>query len=98
MLGQELDSLADLVRISSRDVIFHPLIRLLDIIWRRTLCVGLRDWAADVVGHRSFDRLRLLWSRTTREVQRHRRPHPKKCLGKVKLFRGTPYPILSHPR
>lgn len=98
MLGQELDSLADLVRISSRDVIFHPLIRLLDIIWRRTLCVGLRDWAADVVRHRRPDRIRLLRSRTTRKIQRHRRPDPKRRIGKVKLFRGTPYPILSHPR
>ena len=32
MLGQELDSLADLVRTSVRDVVFHSSPRLLDIL------------------------------------------------------------------
>ena len=35
MLGQELDSLADLVRTPPRDPIFHPPTRVLDIIRRR---------------------------------------------------------------
>jgi len=36
MLGQELDSLADLVRVPPHDVIFHSPIRLLDILWGGT--------------------------------------------------------------
>jgi len=86
MLGQELDSLADLVRMHPADDILHSPVRLLDIVWRCTWCLSFRDWAADVVGHRHSDRIRLLRSRTTREVQRYRRPHPKRRLGKVKLL------------
>lgn len=86
MLGQELDSLADLVRITPRDVIFHPPTLLLDILRRRTWLAGLRDWAANVVGHRRPDRFHLLRSCTARKIQRHRRPRPKRCFGKVKLL------------
>jgi len=86
MLGQELDSLADLVRTFPRDVILHSSTPFLDILRCRTQSFSLRDWAADVAGYRHPYRFRLLWARTTREVQRHRRPHPKKRLGEVKLF------------
>ena len=98
MLGQELDSLADLVRTPSPDVIFHSSACLLDILRGRAYRFSLRNWVADVVGHRRPDRFRLLRSRTTREVQRHRRPHPKKCFGKVKLLRGASHPLFPLPR
>jgi hypothetical protein len=86
MLGQELDSIADPVCTPPGDPISHPPIRVLDILRRRPWPVGIRDWAVDMVGHRHPDRFRLLRSRTTREVQRHRRPRPKRCLGKVELL------------
>ena len=98
MLGQELDSLADLVCIAPRDVILRSLVRLSDIIWCRTWSLSLRGWATDVVGYRHPNGFHLLRSRTTREVQRHRRPHPKERIGKVKLLRGTPHPIFPFPR
>ena len=88
MLGQELDSLADLVRTTPYDFvyIFRQPTQLLDILRRCARLIGLRDWAANVVGYRHTYRFHLLRARTTCKVQRHRCPHPKKFIGQVKLL------------
>ena len=99
MLGQELDSLADLVRNCVHcDVIPHSLFCFPDLLRRCAWSVGLCGRAADVAGHRHPYRFHLLRSCTTCEVQCHRRPYPKRHHGKIKLYRGTSHSVFLSPR
>ena len=69
MLGQELDSLADLVRIRPpRNVILHSITCFPDIVRRGSRVISLRDWVANLAGHRNPHRFHLLRSRTTCEI------------------------------
>jgi len=69
MLGQELDSLADLV-CCRQYLIFYPTpYTQLDIFWSCTLLVGFRRWTANIPRHGCPHRFYLLRIGTSRALQ-----------------------------
>ena len=69
MLGQELDSLADLVCLARCDFFFPiHLYQALDIIWSRPLTIGVCSGAPDISRHSRPNELHLLWTRSFSEV------------------------------
>jgi hypothetical protein len=96
MLGQELDSLADLVRLYCAPLVpwsylsFEPL----DILWSRSGTPCLRGRTSHLFGHCSADRIHLLWARSTGSIQRHGRTCSQKPIRKGEVFRGSTHPFL----
>lgn len=71
LLGQELDSLADLVSYPPYTRLILPLKDPTDFFWCRTCLVGIRRRTAHLPRHRLSYRLHLLRTGKTCEVQRH---------------------------
>lgn len=96
LLGQELDSLADLVRSLSFIRAFSgQRLNSLDILRRRSGVTRVRSWFEDIPRHSLPDWLYLLWPRTSCSLQRNRRTCPQERSGKSKLFRGVAYSHIS---
>ena len=95
MLGQELDSLADLVR-KSLPTLTPLAIRShlpADIIRSCACPSGLRCRPSYNPRRCCVSRLYLLWTRPTRQVQCHRGARTEGRVWKGTLFRGSPHPV-----
>lgn len=69
MLGQELDSLADLVSMMLVGLfLYHLFCYTIDIIWCSPSLVGIRCWASYTAGYGGSHRVYLLWSCSTSTV------------------------------
>ena len=69
MIGQELDSLADLVRLTSTELMFVYSYSVLDLIRRSTCFTGLRCGSQDLPRHSRTHRIHLLWACAFSSVQ-----------------------------
>ena len=100
LLGQELDSLADLVRLNF-SVYFGPepakTVTSVDFLLCRACCACVCSRFTNMVGHDHPHLLHLLWPRPSRPFQRDRRTHPKGCHGQVEILRGSPYSYYPCP-
>ena len=79
MLGQELDSLADLVSMNNIYKfisILMCLLRALDFIRSRTCFTGICRGPSDISGYCSPDWIHLLWACSTSALQRNRGVRP----------------------
>jgi len=100
MLGQELDSLADLVRTHlplsgpTGDPTIPSICRIVDIVRSSACGSGLCRRPSDDSGHRRAELLYLLRTRTSRQVQCHRGAGAQGRIRKGTLFRGTAHPVL----
>lgn len=95
LLGQELDSLADLVRSLVFIQALVANINSLDILRRCSGVTCVRSWFEDVPRHSLPDWLYLLWSRTSCSLQCNGRTCPQERSRKSKLFRGVTNPHIS---
>ena len=94
MLGQELDSLADLV--CTPGILTPLVIRYclrVDIVRRSACGSRLCCRPSDDSRHGCVNLLYLLWTRTSRQVQCHCGAGAKGRIGKDTLFRGTAHPF-----
>ena len=104
MIGQELDSLADLVRLVSpfrakdaeRALIVDR--TCADIVRRRACGLGVCCRPAHLPGHCRVDLFHLLWTRSSRPLQRDRRKRSQGCHREGALLRGSPDPLLAGSR
>lgn len=90
MLGQELDSLADLVSPDAEAPNQHWLcINLtfgLDIIWSCTRCCSIRTWPPHASRYHCPDRIRPLRPNSAGTFQRHRIASPQRRFRKIKVL------------
>ena len=89
LLGQELDSLADLVRFNLF-VCFGYLLAdaatSIDFLLCRTCCACVCSRLTNMVGHGHPHLLHLLWPRPPCSFQRDCRTCPKRCHGQVEIL------------
>ena len=92
MLGQELDSLADLVRRRHRhrpstpSLDWRKLITPKGVIWCRTGPSRIRHRSSNYPRHHLPRWIHLLWPRPSRPLQCHRRPRPKRCRRQIQIL------------
>ena len=89
LMGQELDSLADLVH-------SPPMLRFVshgnftdkcpDLFWNGPGFLRLRSWLSYVLGYHHPHAFRSLWPLTSRALQRDGSISPEGCCGKIQVL------------
>lgn len=97
MLGQELDSLADLVWTGCPSCLLF-LTTCLDLVWGRPRTSRFYCWIENLSRHSCLDRFHLLWIGQARSIQCHCRSCPKRRFRKGPFLRRSSHPIFLGSR
>ena len=100
MLGQELDSLADLVRaIYTVSTLICCLTMILsaDIFWSCPRAPCICRGSPNIPGHRRLNGVYLLRPGTPGAIQCNCRSHTDGCKRKIEIFRGPTHSIVARP-
>lgn len=99
MLGQELDSLADLV--SSCHIFYdnkHAELKFLrcalGVVRSSARFISIRCWPPDIPRHRSANSIHLLWPRSAGSLQRNSGIRTEGCYRKIEILRRITHPLL----
>jgi hypothetical protein len=97
LLGQELDSLADLVRCSALTFVTFLISKLivLDIVWCCPCAPGVCCRTSNIPRYCRPYGIYLLWAGSSRSVQRDRCTRPKRYDREGALLRRFTYPIIA---
>lgn len=98
MLGQELDSLADLVSAYAFSTSLYRLTKGVDLLRCRSRTPGVRCRLTHIPGYDRSNGIHLLWSCSARTVQRNRRIGSQRRQRQSKIFRRTSYPLVIRTR